>query len=122
MTGMDPGVWEALRAGFMLPEMVIWGGDRKELDRHMTDVAHQYSEAFHEGASLKKMAMFVFTADHESDFEQDAKNYDAVATHINEKYGEVAVSYTEASRTAPLALGLIEHLYCPWGDVAPSGD
>ncbi|MBC9704065.1 MAG: hypothetical protein H9W81_03385, partial [Enterococcus sp.] len=61
MTEIDPGVWEALHAGFMLPEMVIWQGDQKVMNQYMTDAAHAHPEAFHEGASLKKQAMLVFT-------------------------------------------------------------
>lgn len=113
MAELTAGLAEALHNGFTLPEMVIWGGDQKEIGRWMTDGSHENPEAFHEGALLKKRAMCVFTAD-QSDLEQDIKDYDALVNFLNEKYGMIAVPYTEAVKTEPLALGFAGFLYYPW--------
>lgn len=118
MTEMDPGVREALHAGFMVPEMATWNDDDgKKVEAYMTDVAHAHPEAFRDGLNLKKRAVFVFTADHQSDFERDIEKYDAVVNLLNEKYGKVAIPYSEARESKPLALGIIGHRYCPWGSV-----
>lgn len=72
-------------------------------------------EVFYDGFKLRNALFMIFTCDHASDWEIDLKNYEKVVTHLNEKYGVIALSYdSTGNRTG---YGIAAHRLVPFAQV-----
>ena len=105
---------ESFLAGYLLPELEMYPAlnklrdtdyDEKTVKELFPELISPNVEAVKDGIKLNAEIWAVFSADTFREYDNDIRTYDALATAINSKYGEIAYLHGDS----PLKLGLVGH-------------
>lgn len=121
-------VYEAIKAGFSLPEMEAYkvDGTPKSLEKYMEipSVAAQ-PEAFLDGVAVRKCVNFIFSADSTTDYNNDIARYDVTVKRLNQKYGDIFLTAAQVDESPDRAYGLAGYRIVPFARITttvfPSG-
>ena len=103
-------VYEAIKAGFSLSEMEVYRFENTEkgMAKYLKNPAvAAHPEAFLDGVTLRERVCLIFSADTMSDYKKDIASYDATATALNRKYGNIVLTSAQVEEAGNLAYGLV---------------